>query len=457
MEFAKIKIIANGVNKKFLASYFPPLGTEVDGVLAAIAYGNDDNEKLVESCISLGCRLDIWMRYDETVPVAPILLKKFLKNSSKNIFCKLIPDVLHSKVIWWRGYGAYIGSANLTGRAWTTNIEAGVFFDESEILSNGLDEQLEEFFEILENDCKSYALSVDIVDEMEAFQQQRKEINNINAKSRSKRKFGVWGGLSNVDKKKTQDRRMENFLHEWNDTIQTLRDIADSVVKFRPIWLEETVPASWQADQFLHAFYYNQVKDAGNRYPVEEFHTKNKKDPSGATNQALDWWASLTTPPSEEDINLYTRAPYIREHLRENKILDLNVHELEKVCEFTHATKNHIVKMRLSDLGVTNITSLPLVDRLPLYATWLLSQRNSNGQNILELLNYVLYGGKNSEINRRLYSAAKESDYRIQHYAINSIAEVVGWALPEVVPPRNARTSKALKSLGYSVKVHGGS
>jgi len=39
----------------------------------------------------------------------------------------------HAKVIWWREYGLYIGSANLTASAWYKNVEAGCFFPESEI------------------------------------------------------------------------------------------------------------------------------------------------------------------------------------------------------------------------------------------------------------------------------------------------------------------------------------
>jgi hypothetical protein len=449
-----MKLVANGVNKNFLASYLPTVGVEIDGVLAAIAYGNDDNEKIVDNCLELGCRLDIWMRYDETVPVQPALLRKFLRNSSKNIFCKVIPDALHSKVIWWRGYGAYIGSANLSGGAWSTNIEAGIFFEESEILSNGLDSQLEDFFETLENDCESYALSMEIVEEMEEFQKQRKEIARINGETRKKRKIGYWKGLSNVDKKITVDRKKQKFNKEWTDTIQILSDVAASVTEFRPKWMEETVPASWQADQFLHAFYYNQVKEGGNRYPFEEYFLKNKKNPASATRAALGWWSKLPRPPSEEDINLYTRAPYIRDHLEKDKILDLGVVELEKICTYTHATKNHVLKIRLADLGRPELTTLPLAERLPIYANWLLNQENDKGQNILQLLDYVLYGGKNSEIHERLYNAAKEPDYRISHYGLNSIAEVAGWALPGVVPPRNGRTSKALKALGYPVKIY---
>lgn len=32
--------------------------------------------------------------------------------------------------------------------------------------------------------------------------------------------------------------------------------------------------------------------------------------------------------------------------------------------------------------------------------------------------------------------------------------EVVGWARPEVAPPRNGRTSKALYALGFNVKIY---
>lgn len=449
-----MQLVANGVNKNFLASHLPPAGTEIDGVLAAIAYGNDDNEKLVQNCVDLGCRLDIWMRYDHTVPVQPSLLRKLLRNSNMNIFCKLIPDVLHSKVIWWRGYGAYIGSANLTGRAWTTNIEAGVFFDDSEILSNGMDIQLEGFFETLENDCESYALSMDIVEEMEEFQRQRREIGKINAESRKKRKIKPWGGLSNVDVKKAKDRKRIRFHQEWSGTIQILNDIAETVTEFRPKWLDETVPASWQADQFLHAFYYNEVNEGGNRYPYEEFYSRNARNPASAMRRALEWWSKLPNPPSEEDVNLYTRAPYIRDHLKEEKILSLDVSALVKICEHTHATKNHVIKIKLADIGRPDLVTLPRDERLQLFANWLLGQKNAKGQNILQVLHYVLYGGKDSDINERLYDVAKEPEYYIAHYGLNSFAEVIGWALPGVVPPRNGRTSKALRALGYPVKVY---
>lgn len=72
----------------------------------------------------------------------------------------------------------------------------------------------------------------------------------------------------------------------------------------------------------------------------------------------------------------------------------------------------------------------------------------------MQLLDYVLYGGKDDGLWERLYSAAFEEEYKFQHYGLNSIAELIGWARPEVAPPRNGRTSKALKALGFYVKIY---
>ena len=58
--------------------------------------------------------------------------------------------MFHPKVIWWGGYGAYIGSANLTDSGWLRNIECGLFISDPELIQHGLDLELERFFEQLE-------------------------------------------------------------------------------------------------------------------------------------------------------------------------------------------------------------------------------------------------------------------------------------------------------------------
>jgi phosphatidylserine/phosphatidylglycerophosphate/cardiolipin synthase-like enzyme len=51
-----------------------------------------------------------------------------------NMQCRLVSDCYHPKVIWWCGLGAYIGSANLTNRAWVKNIEVGTFLSHQDLV-----------------------------------------------------------------------------------------------------------------------------------------------------------------------------------------------------------------------------------------------------------------------------------------------------------------------------------
>ncbi len=448
-----MKLIANGLNGEFFRSCLPPPGKEIDGVVAAIAYG-DDKTTLLEHCIKNHHRLDIWMRYDHTVPVSPAFLSKLLANVKNNIFCKLIPDRLHSKVIWWKGYGAYIGSANLTERAWYSNIEAGIFFTESDLYSSKLIEQLEEFFDNLASlDC-CVDLSDDIIDEQRQLLKSKLELEKKEQKFIKKRKIPEWGGVSFIDNKKTKDKRKESFYNEWESTLSIIKNISNQINDYRPTWISEDTPEFWQADQFLHAYYYKQVHQQDNTYPFEDYHRTNSKNPQAALMSMLSWWKSQSVPPSNEDIHLGIYAPYIREHLSKNNIGSLTEDKLYQIFAYTHATMDHVIKMSAETFGYSAKTSLNKEERAVLFTKWIMGQTNQKGMTIAELLNYVLYGGKPSLMWERIYLAGKDEEYKFQHYGINSIAEVVGWAKPEDTPPRNGRTNKALRALGYPVRVN---
>jgi len=81
--------------------------------------------------------------------VHPDLLDDILRQRDR-ITCRLVPDSrnLHAKIIWWRGSGAYIGSANLTDAGWSRNLECGVFYEHSE-LTGGIGAELARFFDEL--------------------------------------------------------------------------------------------------------------------------------------------------------------------------------------------------------------------------------------------------------------------------------------------------------------------
>ena len=450
-----MELIANGINKRYLSSYLPKIEDEVDGVLAAIAYG-DDTDTLLKNCIDNKYRLDIWMRYDHTVPVQPRLLTQLLKNIKNNIFCQLIPDVLHAKIIWWQGYGAYIGSANLSNRAWWTNIETGMFFTEEDLVSNNMVVQLESYFDELKELEASIPLSQGIIDEQVTLLKDRKKagFDQFDDKTRKGRKVPEFNGVSDYTKTNTVDKRKENFRKEWQSAISKINNIASQINDFRPDWVSEDIPAYWQVDQFLHAYYYNEVKQKNGTYPYEEFHSMHEKDPNAALMNALSWWKKRPTAPSHEDDTFYSTAPKLRKLLAKGRILNLSVDEVEEICWCTHATKDHVIKMSTATLGRPEVKTLSRDERVPLYARWLMNQRNKKGQDIRQILFNILYVGKPNNIWERIYAASKTDELWIPHYGINSIAEVVGWAQPETTPPRNGRTNKSLRALGFPVKIN---
>ena len=60
---------------------------------------------------------------------------EIVKDAIKSPYIKFFPfpKLFHSKLIWFHGYGVYIGSHNLTENAMYNNIEAGVFIPEDEL------------------------------------------------------------------------------------------------------------------------------------------------------------------------------------------------------------------------------------------------------------------------------------------------------------------------------------
>jgi len=62
--------------------------------------------------------------------------------------------------------------------------------------------------------------------------------------------------------------------------------------------------------------------------------------------------------------------------------------------------------------------------------------------------------GKPEEFVDRLFEAAYSEKRKFCHFGINQISEMTEWTRPALCPPRNGRTSKGLRALGYDVKTH---
>src|SRR5207302_6079919 len=150
-----------GINGHYLRNITENCPRQTEEVLAAVAYAADGS-LLFEWCWDNKIPLRFYGRLDDSVAVATPILTDFLRKKSVKFVCRLVQHH-HAKVIWWRGVGVYIGSANLTGSAWYKNVEAGCFFPEDEV-NDEMAGDILELFKVLEE--HSTPLTEELVQEM---------------------------------------------------------------------------------------------------------------------------------------------------------------------------------------------------------------------------------------------------------------------------------------------------
>jgi hypothetical protein len=421
-----------------------------------VAYANAG--ELFEWCWANTIPLRFWGRIDEGVPVSLNILRNFLARRSPNFTCKLVTH-FHAKIIWWHGAGAYIGSANLSQSAWYNNIEAGCFFDEAEIIGSAMGTQLEEFFRRVDE----YASP--LTDELfVAIENRAKELDQLAERDREqRRRFLVtpsirqWNGLVSVSRNTALDRQKKTFLDEWFDTLQILRDIGATLSREenKPSWITFDIPPGAHADQFLHAHYYNRVIDEKRRSRFAEKYEENKSNPERALQEAIGWWRGLPGPPSGEEKTLLEWAPFLRRMLSADRLPNLNQTEFEAVCQSVWSIRDHARRVANVTLNLPGDQKHDMTTKTKVLSEFLFSRKSKNGSNVLQVIQHVLYGGADETLPIRLWEAITDGPWRIEHLGISALGEMVGWALPNKFPPRNNRTSKSLRSLGFPVAVHG--
>jgi hypothetical protein len=151
---------------------------------------------------------------------------------------------------------------------------------------------------------------------------------------------------------------------------------------------------------------------------------------------------------------LFDWAPFLRDALSPNRILHLSNDEFEAVCQRVWSIQDHGRRVPNVTLNLPAGLHYDMETKTKELAKYLMTRRTQNGSTVLEVINFVLYGGSESDLPLRLWDATTNPDCRIEHLGISSLGELVGWALPDRFPPRNNRTSKALRSLGYDVTAH---
>lgn len=426
-------------------------------VKAAVAYATKPTGDILlfEDCLTRGKKLTFYGRVDGSCPIDLRILDWFLRKNSPNAICNLVPHWLHAKVIWWVGQGAYIGSANLTDRAWYQNFEAGVYITHEELEHFGQLLHLEAFFDGLAQEA--IPLDREEYDRQVKQQKAREELlaklrkiesdyedNHLRLKERAP-------PISVQPSRKARDSKIAEFAKEWGQTLTLIRAIGACVSadENRPSWISADVPPGVQGDQFLHAHYYQTVRPHLEKDAYERDFRNNRLSPEAALRKALAWWKSGDYKHDGEASMIYIAAPLLRQLLASGNITKLTEAEWVNALTHVHAFGDHAAKISNSYLGLgPDPGSAAKGDAL---AQMLWQQRSGNGMSAPEVLNFVIWGP--GDVAERIWRASHERDYKLPHIGANILGEIVGWARPTDFPPRNSRTSKALRALGNDVEV----
>ncbi len=433
-------------------------------VTAAVAYGTKNNP-FFEHCYEHKIFLDFYGLLDEDAAVAVPVLERMLLAGPLAVNPRLIKGHFHSKIIWWHGFGAYIGSANLTSNAWFTNVECGVFFEESEIVGSQLQLDLEQQFNYLKD--VSAPVTAELVKALSKLGTWEIGVNTARQKLKSQfeevtKGIPTHSGLT-TPRSKLQTTAFTRFTTEWTQTLQLLRGLCHDFTKLnkRPAWVPADAEPAVHFDQFLHAYYYVRVRDergdgesAKSVELVNRAFLKHRENPGAALSDAAEWWAALPEAPYGEDVFIKKIAPWIRKRFSLQEMNTWKLEDFQEVFHEVHAFKTHARQMRNSTLGLPQGHHETERERSNRVAKWLWDMdREDTQMHVKDLLEFLVWGESVPNMTERLWIVTTDHKWRYDHFGPSSLGEAVGWARPDLFPPRNNRTNKALRSLGHDVSL----
>ena len=459
-----MQIVMGGLNGVWLENLMSSSVGKASRVTAAVAYATQ-NCPFFEHCKNNGLPLTFYGLLDEDEAVSIELLQQMLNAGPLVVDPRLIKGYFHSKIIWWHGYGAYIGSANLTGHAWFSNVECGAFFDEDEIVGHQLQNDLESQFGYLRQ-C-SYPVDSELLKALKNLRPHKSTVHD--AKKKFASKFDE--ATKNIPNHKglaaygpaTSETAFTQFTTEWSQTLQLLRGLSKEfkLLNLWPKWIPPTADPSVHFDQFLHAYYYVKIRDklddresTKSIVRVERAYQQHKAHPAQALKDAANWWAALPEAPYDEDKFITDGAPFVQRKFELETLRSWTLTDFQEVFSHVHAFTTHARQMRNSIFELPQNHHESSQGRSDRLARWLWEQpRRADQKTILELLEFLVWGSSPASMVERLWMVVKDDRWRYDHLGPSTLGEAVGWARPDQFPPRNNRTNKALRALGHDVRL----
>lgn len=152
---------------------------------------------------------------------------------------------------------------------------------------------------------------------------------------------------------------------------------------------------------------------------------------------------------------LNTTAPFLQTAFSEDSLRSMSYEQFREICMSVHSIKDYARRVPNKKVGLPDDgTRYTIPEKVDALSKRIWNDRSSGNHRVNEIITYVLYGGSNEQLPERLWQAVSDPQWKIDGLGISAFGEMVGWAMPDRFPPRNGRTSKSLKFLGYDVTIH---
>lgn len=430
----------------------------VKNISASIAYNSCPN--LLDQCIKKMINLEWWGLFNEEMSTDVKLIEKAL--SSTYITFYSITNNFHSKLIYFHDYGLYIGSHNMTEKAFKQNIECGVFFYENEITEKQ-HKQLKEYFSFLRNNSKKfikedqikiklYSEKISGIDDETTSLKNKKK--NIFLSSFPELKSFVPKILLKYEKKIEISEEEKRFSQEWRNAHQILDKIEAALfINPLPDFVKSNASRSSILDQVLYLYYETNTKHKGNNTKelIEEMFLKNRNRHNEAIQEAIDLW-NKRMPNNGCLIRINDWGFKNLELLEILKSRDLTKEEFKILFSQNNVLIQYSSRFPNEELGKPKELSMTVEEKIPLICDYFYIQKSQENLPIQDVLRYLLFDDS-VETETRVYNLINNPKYKIHRLSKSMIGELLGWGRPDITHLRNDSTNRALRCLGFDIEI----
>lgn len=446
-----MRIIGNALNGDYfenLVSLAMRADSGLQQISLAVAWVKS-MDRLFELTMAKNVPLTLYALAEDGYPATQVVQRFIDGPTTWQLF--LTRRFYHPKVVWFRGVGVYIGSANLTTAGWWDNLECGVWFSQDEIDRNNLEAQLTAMFAVIAK--RSTGVTREHLDAFRRLDAERAELTAAERafQARVDKEFANLAGQSKpIRLTAKRGGARQQFIADWQNGLELLRKIVvEAKRRTWPAWVDKDTNPAVVQDQATEYWYHHNIRISGDSVEaIEAFHRKNRSDPAAALDQVFAEWQAFGG--DEKWAYFVNEAPRRVGQLLQRPALDeLDEGRLTDILHATHAAREHARQMRKKDLGDEGTTSTSK-ERSRLFARYLLGQESAGGKSVRDVLHYVIWGDvQTPDIGERIWDAAHEDEWKLPHLGPSILGEMVGYARPDTYPPRNGRVSKTLAALGY--------